>query len=1252
MNRKKGLALLLLVLSLAAVAGLALFARRVSAGLSHNQSTSKFPVQIQEYMSSNTLYPDENGVCADWVELYNASAADIDIGGFKLTDENRKSRFTVPAGTVLPGNGYYVIYCLRSGGDAYADIGISRIGGEDLMLLNRKNVLIDSVRTMALPEDASAQRDENGTFRICYRPSPGAAALPDGAEPPVAAAPVLHAEEGPVRISEIMAGNTLFADESGRITDMVELVNGSDGPVDIGGYALQNGIDGKRLEVPQGTILDPGGYYLIHCARNELEGLYAPFALSRNGGELLLLYAGDGTLVDFVTTEPCGKNEATVRVDGTARVLGFTTPGYPNTAEGYAACLQAHTAKSPVKISEIMAANGSLIFADGTTPDWVELYNGSAEDVDISGYGLSDTAASVRYFFPAGTRLPAGGYLVIPCDGNGGKGEGAAHFGVSSTGGETVLLTGPDGTLRAAALTVAAPEDVSQVYRDGVTPELSQQPTPGFSNDEAGVAAYAALQPAVPTGLVISECMPSNGCTLASREGRFSDWVELYNEGAGPIDLGAFCLSDTEADLTKYPLPAVTLAPGEYALVWCEKGVSGPAEEIWAPFGLSSKGGSVLLSSRTGVQVDAFTYPMADEDRSFCRDTAGAPSMTDCPTPGFANTAAGYKAFLSARTPEGLYISEVMPSNRTVARTGGEYYDWIELCNGSDEAVRLDDYRLTDDPAMPDKFALPAVTLKSGEYFLLHCSGDETLSEGSAVHGPFRLNGGEDRVYLYSAKGELLDYLHVYKVPPQGSIGRSGREGKLTLYDAPTPNKENKGGTELMQFSAVPTADVGSGVYETGESLYVTLSAPGTIHYTTDGSRPTADSPAYTQPLEISKTSVLRAAALEEDKCLSDVLTLAYTVNEGHSLPVLNLIMAPGDFSGSKGIYSHPKELWQKDACLVYTDEKGTVTHDCGIRISGQHSRTRPQKSFKLIFSDQYGGRLRYDIFGDTCEQKSFPQLLVRAGIDSKYGVYREPLIQKMAMPYRDTTFVQDSVPCVVYINGEYYGIYQFMEALSEETLADRLGVRTDSITLFKGYMYPGHKDLEIYQLMEYVADHDMADSACYEYAKEHLALEDLIDWAIFQAYCHNADISGNVRYFKSSETDGRWHFVFYDVECGFKVAADFNDVLNNGQTSIFLNALLKNGEFRDMFLRRLAYHCEHTFTQEQVLSLLHWYDDAVRKETERHFIRWKLQPITYIYNYNLFERLLTADRAGELKLSAKKFLALSDEEYNAYFRG
>ena len=105
MNKKKTIALLLLVLSLAVLAGVVFLAQGFVSGLSSNQSTSKFPVQIQEYMSSNTLYPNENGVCTDWVELYNSSSADIDIGGFKLTDENRKFRFTIPSGTIIPGHG-------------------------------------------------------------------------------------------------------------------------------------------------------------------------------------------------------------------------------------------------------------------------------------------------------------------------------------------------------------------------------------------------------------------------------------------------------------------------------------------------------------------------------------------------------------------------------------------------------------------------------------------------------------------------------------------------------------------------------------------------------------------------------------------------------------------------------------------------------------------------------------------------------------------------------------------------------------------------------------------------------------------------------------------------------------------------------------------------------------------------------------------------------------------------------------------
>lgn len=1242
--------LLILILSIALLIVFVILVSQISIARRDYHSTSKFPVQIQEYMSSNSLYPNEQGVCTDWVELYNSSDSEINISGFKLTDESSKPRYTIPAGTVLPGHGYYVIYCLRSGDDTYADFGIARNGGEDILLLNRKNVLVDSIKTISLPENASAERDETGAFRVSTQPSPGgpsnAEILKDTNNPE----DILKTVSSSVLISEVISGNTLFSDENGFVADIVELVNISDLPVDIGGYCLQDDVNGNQFTCSSGTVIEPHGYYCIYCARAQNGTEYADFALSRNGGELLLLYTKSGELADYITTRTCGKNESTARINDSVITVWHATPGYANTDEGYYSCMESFSSSSPVRISEIMAFNAGFLYRNEDSPDWIELHNVSDKDVDISGYGLSDNLSTVRYTIPEGTILPAGGNTVIFCSSNPGVSEDTARFGISSKGGETVLLTKRDGTLSCCAVTIPSEENTSLVYNDGIIPTVSIQPTPGFSNDAEGIAAYLGTRPSIASGLVISEIMPCNACTFASGDGFFPDWVELHNIGVEDVNLNAFCLSDRESDLSRFLLPDRILKPDEYILILCNKDLSGSQNEIWAPFGLSSKGGAVYLSSRDGILIETAAYPAADDDRSFTASEEGSFLETDYPTPGLANTGAGYWESLLSWVPNSLYISEVMPSNRSVARTNGEYYDWIELCNGGTESINLGAFYLTDDNQIANKFKLPDITLEGGERVLIYCSGDISLSDAVSYHCPFKLNSGEDHVYLYSSDAKLVDYLHIYNVPSGGTIGRQDRTGGVFVYDTPSPGEKNKNGTEALQLSTMPLSDQSSGIYDNCNGFFITLSAPGDVFYTTDGSEPTSSSKRYTDPIYITKTSVLRAAALEDEKRFSKVLTLAFTLNEGHNLPVLNLVLDPNDFSGKKGIYSHPKETWQRDASIVYADANGIITHDCGIRISGQHSRTRPQKSFKLIFSDQYGGRLRYDIFGDSCEQKSFPELLVRAGLDSKYGIYREPLIQQMAMPYRDTTFVQDSVPCVVYINGTYYGIYQFMESLCEDTFADRLDVRTDSITMYKGYLYPEHKHLEIYQLLQYVKEHDMSNSECYEYAKAHLDLDNLIDWAIFQAYCKNTDISGNVRYFMSSETDGRWHFAFYDVECGFKQSAGIEYVLSIGQTADFLTALLHNGEFKDMFLRRFAYHCDNTFQQEKVLALLHEYDSAVRPETERHFLRWGLKPITYVYNYNQMERLLEADRVAEMKRSVKLKLDLSDAEYQFYF--
>lgn len=87
-----------------------------------------------------------------------------------------------------------------------------------------------------------------------------------------------------------------------------------------------------------------------------------------------------------------------------------------------------------ISINEVMTSNKGL-FPDpeGKFYDWVELYNGSNESADISGWGLSDDALSgVKYVFPQGTVIEANGYLVVFCCGETRDGL-YAPFKLSST---------------------------------------------------------------------------------------------------------------------------------------------------------------------------------------------------------------------------------------------------------------------------------------------------------------------------------------------------------------------------------------------------------------------------------------------------------------------------------------------------------------------------------------------------------------------------------------------------------------------------------------------------------------------------------------------------------------------------------------------------------------------------------------------------------------------------------------------------
>lgn len=151
-------------------------------------------------------------------------------------------------------------------------------------------------------------------------------------------------------------------------------------------------------------------------------------------------------------------------------------------------------------VNEICASNKKcLTSADGSAPDWVEIYNGSDTDINLGGYGISDgTKKMFKYAFPDDTIIKAGEYLVVLCDGDGvvtaGDGEHIAPFNISAKKSETVYLTHPyNGTIN--ALTI--PEGMETDVTYGRIPDGSENisyltPTPGSANIKSDDLVYVS----------------------------------------------------------------------------------------------------------------------------------------------------------------------------------------------------------------------------------------------------------------------------------------------------------------------------------------------------------------------------------------------------------------------------------------------------------------------------------------------------------------------------------------------------------------------------------------------------------------------------------------------------------------------------------------------------------------------------------------------------------------------------------------
>ena len=916
-------------------------------------------------------------------------------------------------------------------------------------------------------------------------------------------------------------------------------------------------------------------------------------------------------------------------------------------------------------INEIMTSNkGTIADENGKLYDYIEIYNGNDHDINLINYGLSDENTKVKFVF-GDTVIGAKSYLVVFLSGT--NENGHANFKLKSGGGETVALLKPNGKPVDAIETVALEGNTVMARDENGKWVIQEKPTPGFANNVEGHNAFIkSLESDEEKTIEINEILVENRGNFKNESGEYSGYIEIRNVSDKTINLENYGLSNSEDVSFKWQFPSFSLSSGKVLLIYTS-GISSKEGELSTSFKLRNKNGTVLITNTKGKVIDKVNYENLGNGVALIKQ--GTELLeSNAISPGFQNTVDGIKSFQKKylTNPKDLMINEAMNSNyKYMAQNGGKYYDWIELYNNGKDKIKLSDYCLTTNTSTTCMYKLPDVELDKGSYYVVMASGNENLSNNKYKHTNFKLSDNES---IYLMKGStIVDSLYMANVPKGYSMGRGNNYG-IYYFSKPTPKEKNRSGTEAVSYA--PSASVKSGAYNDTKSLKVTLNGYGNIYYTTDGSTPTTSSKVYSSPLTIKKTTVLRIMNKESGKLKSKIESYTYVLNQNHKLPILSLSINSGSLSKVNTHTSLNSSVIEPvHAELIEKDGSGFKING-GLKLFGGSTRSYRKKSYEIKFKKEYGdAHLEYPLF-DTVDSSSFESIVLRTGSQDEFQYSKRVLIRDIVatslMHDYTKVDVQAYKPVVVYINGKYWGLYFIREKVDENFVANHYNVnateKNTDIIRIDGEVKSGSKT-KYNKMMSFINNNSLSNKSNYAKIKEQIDIENLCDFWIAEIWANNYDIV-NTRFFSNPNVDnGKWKFIFYDLDSGFynyKAGQYGFNYYTRTQgigygyfSTALLRNLMKSSEFKKTFLERLSYNLKNTWSTKNFEKKI---DSVIKEigvdEIKRNLSRWNVCSYnewqSHVKNLKEFAKL----RNKSIVTEAKSYFHLSESEVKKYFGG
>lgn len=512
--------------------------------------------------------------------------------------------------------------------------------------------------------------------------------------------------------------------------------------------------------------------------------------------------------------------------------------------------------------------------------------------------------------------------------------------------------------------------------------------------------------------------------------------------------------------------------------------------------------------------------------------------------------------FLCRSAQAQVFINEYSCSNIAIYTDAlGDQNDWVELYNSDAAAFDLTGYFISDKSSDLNKREITAGASIPGNGFLKVIFSDENAIMGDELHVNLGLAQTKNEwIILSSGAGTIVDSLKIVRMTQKNhSYGRTS-DGASTwgIYTSPNLGVTNTGG--LNYYTNTPTMSLGAGYYAGTQN--VTLSTPdglATIYYTLDGSIPTEASMTYSSPVSITETTVLRAKAFSSDPSTpaSFVETNTYFIDATHAIPVISICgdeikdflndTAPGAFSNNF------------DGVIEYFEEDGTFI-DEGEGYYNKHgndSWAYDQRGMDFVMKDQYGYNyaIQHEIFPNK-DRDEYQHLIIKAAANCNYpfeegGAHIRDAYVHTISQLGDLRMDERTARLgALYVNGEYWGVYDFREKVDDADFTDHYYDQSGSdIEFIKtwGGTWAEYGDptmTEWNDLVAYITANDMSVEANYEYVNERYNIGSLIDYIVLNSYVVASDwLNWNTAWWKGNDPDGdkkKWRYVLWDMDATF----------------------------------------------------------------------------------------------------------------------